>query len=274
MSKHSVISVVIPVYNEEKYLPICLSSLQQQTYSPLEIIVVDDGSTDKSIQIAKRYQVKMYKQKHQGPGAARNVGVAKSSGSIIVFADADMRYDKKYVEKLTQPIREGKTIGTFNKEEYVANPENIWSKCWNINSGLPNNRRLPVDNPTTQGVFRAIKKEYFIKGKGFATNEGYTDDGSLSEKIHKSAIHAEGAICYHYNPSSLPEVYYSARWIGRAVIFQPTIINFLRYSPVNSLRVALKYVKKGAPMAIIPFKIIYDAGMFAGIFMKNGTTAK
>jgi glycosyltransferase involved in cell wall biosynthesis len=274
MHKQPLVSVVIPVYNEQKYLDACITSLLHQSYTNKEIIVVDDGSTDQSLQIAQKYKLHILKQHHHGPGAARNRGVNAARGEIIVLADADMRYDEKYIEKLTQPIRDKQAIGTFVKEEYVANPQNIWSRCWSCNAGLPSNRRLPENYHDTENAFRAIRKDYFLKGQGYETNEGYTDDGSLSDKINVRASNAPGAKSFHYNPSSLDEVFYSARWIGRSKLFQPNLTNFLRFTPLNSLRISIKYLCSGAPLAIILFKLVFDAGMFTGIFLRNGQTAK
>jgi glycosyltransferase involved in cell wall biosynthesis len=274
MKKPPLISVIIPVYNEEKYLDYCLSSLSKQSYIKKEIIIVDDCSADNSLKICKKYQVKIFRQSHQGPGAARNLGVAHAKGEIIVLADADMKYEKDYIKNLIKPIILGKAIGTFVKQEYVANPENIWSRCWSINSGLPPNRRLPENYPETENAFRAILKKYFLKGKGYDIHEGYSDDSSLSRKINLKALNAPAAVSYHFNPSSLSEVFYSARWIGRSAMFQQNIITFLRYSPLNSFRVSMKYIKRGAPYDIIPFKLVYDFGMFVGIFLSHGNRAK
>lgn len=269
-----LVSIVVPVYNEEKYLESCIRSLIQQVYKPFEIIIIDDGSSDKSMEIAKKFPVKILKQIHKGPGAARNKGVHFSKGKIIVLADADMRYDKNYIKFLIKPILKNQAVGTFVKEEYVANPENIWSKCWSINSGLPFNRRLPKDYKDRANAFRAILRTYFMKGGGYETDEGYTDDSSLSKKINKDAINAKGAKSYHYNPSTLSEVYYSARWIGRSNLFSPTIVNLLRYSFANSIRVGIKYLLKKAPIQILIFKIVFDFGMFSGIFLSGKETSK
>jgi glycosyltransferase involved in cell wall biosynthesis len=274
MKKTPLVSVIIPVYNEEKYLDFCLSSLSNQSYPKKEIIIVDDGSTDKGLEICQKFNVQILRQEHQGPGAARNLGVAHAKGEIIVLADADMRYDRKYIENLIKPILLGEAIGTFIKEEYVANPENIWSRCWNINAGLPQDRRLPEDYPDTENAFRAIQKKYFLQGEGYDIHEGYCDDSSLSRKINIKAKNSPDAISYHYNPSSLSEVFYSARWIGRSVLFRPGIISFLRYSLLNSLRISMKYILRGAPYAIIPFKVVFDFGMFIGIFLSHGKRAK
>ena len=64
------ITVVIPVYNEEKSIARCLISLQGQTTKPIEIVVVDDGSTDRTVALVKKFPVALVKQNHQGPGAA------------------------------------------------------------------------------------------------------------------------------------------------------------------------------------------------------------
>ena len=274
MKTSPLVSVIIPVYNEELYLSHCLQSLKNQTYKNVEIILVDDGSTDASSEVAKQFGVTILKQKHRGAGAARNKGVLFSKGEIIALLDADMKYDKKYIEKLIAPILEGSVVGTFNKEELVANTGNIWSRCWSINSGLPYNRRLPVNYSNTENVFRAIKKSYFIKKRGFNESEGYTDDSSLSKKLNLRSVNAVGAISYHYNPSSLAEVFFSARWIGRGKIYRPNIFNFLRFSPINSIRVGVKYLLHGAPITILLFKLVYDAGAFMGIFFSNNKTYK
>lgn len=274
MKKLPLVSVVLPFYNEEKYLNACLTSLISQSYKNLEIIVIDDGSTDKSVDIIEKYPVKVLKQEHKGPGAARNLGANYARGEIIVFADSDMCFDKRYIENIVKPIVENRSIGTFTKEEFVANYDNLWSRCWSINSGMPFDRRLPINYPETENAFRAILKEYFLKSGGFAINEGYTDDSSISKKIKIKAVNAKGAICYHYNPASITEVFLSARWIGRSKLFKPNIVNLLRFSPLNSLRVGLKYFLRGSTPAIFIFKLVYDAGMFVGIFMNSGKTFK
>ncbi len=86
-----LVTVVIPNYNYAKYLPDCLTSILEQSYSPLEIILVDDGSTDHSLLIAKRYsdRVKIVANEHGGVNAARNLGIRYSNGKYIAFCDSD-----------------------------------------------------------------------------------------------------------------------------------------------------------------------------------------
>lgn len=85
------VSVIIPVYNGRRYLAEAIESALAQNYSPMEIIVVDDGSTDGSADIANSYseQVRYFHQPNKGVAAARNSGIEKSRGELIAFLDAD-----------------------------------------------------------------------------------------------------------------------------------------------------------------------------------------
>lgn len=99
------ISVIVPVYNAEKYLKKCLLSVINQTYKDWELILVDDGSTDKSPQIIDNIgkrdaRIKVIHQKNAGPGVARNHGLEIAMGDYIVFLDSDDFIDKEYFELL------------------------------------------------------------------------------------------------------------------------------------------------------------------------------
>lgn len=89
-----LISVVIPVYNAEKFLDKCLFSLKYQTFPRFEVLCIDDGSTDQSVEIIKRYvqsdsRFKFFSQKHQFSGVARNLGIKNAKGEYLLFLDAD-----------------------------------------------------------------------------------------------------------------------------------------------------------------------------------------
>ena len=105
--KKQIVSIVIPVYNGEKYIEECINSLQQQTYENIEIIVVDDGSKDATKAIVKNIskvdkRVVYIGQENAGVSAARNNGILKSSGQYITFVDADDSVQKDYIEYLYQ----------------------------------------------------------------------------------------------------------------------------------------------------------------------------
>ncbi|MEK9169535.1 MAG: glycosyltransferase family A protein [Patescibacteria group bacterium] len=95
------VSVVIPVYNEEKYIKKCLDSLMKQTEKPDEIIVVDNNCTDKTIEIVKKYKdIKIIKEKKQGMIPARNAGFDKTKNEIIAKCDADTILPPNWIKNI------------------------------------------------------------------------------------------------------------------------------------------------------------------------------
>jgi len=100
MKAKAKISVIIPVYNGEKYLAQCFENILCQTYKNLEIIVVNDGSTDKTAEIASMYPVKLINQKNSGVSAARNAGIDCATGDYIHFMDVDDLINLEFYEKM------------------------------------------------------------------------------------------------------------------------------------------------------------------------------
>ena len=89
-----IISIILPVYNAEKYLGKCLDSLKVQTFPDIEILCVDDGSQDGSRRICEEYMLagkrfKLLSQPNSGPAAARNLGLRNAAGRYLMFCDAD-----------------------------------------------------------------------------------------------------------------------------------------------------------------------------------------
>ena len=89
-----LVSVIVPVYNVAQYLPKCLNSILSQTYTELEILLVDDGSTDESGAVCDEYaardhRIRVIHQKNQGPGYARNAGLDAATGELLMFVDPD-----------------------------------------------------------------------------------------------------------------------------------------------------------------------------------------
>ena len=111
-SKDPVISIIIPVYNTEKYLRRCLDSIVAQTYKDFECILVDDGSTDGSGMICDEYtkrdsRFKVIHKENEGVSAARNDGVSAASGEWIAFADSDDWMERNMLEELMNKTSEG-----------------------------------------------------------------------------------------------------------------------------------------------------------------------
>lgn len=207
-----IASIVIPTHNEEKDIPLCLKSLGQQSLKDFEIIIVDDGSKDNTIKIVQEFsKVKLIKGQHKGPGFSRNLGARHARGNVLVFVDADMTFDKDYLKNLISPIlKNSKTIGTTHELEIVNNISNIWSRCWG-------KIRVSKEEAKDVKVFRAIRKDIFLKLGGFDPKYGYADDQSLWFNHKIRPIVARNAICYHRNPETLKAVYKQSRWIGASI---------------------------------------------------------
>jgi glycosyltransferase involved in cell wall biosynthesis len=226
-SKKSKISVIIPVYNEEEDISTCISSLNKQSKKPSEIIVVDDGSSDDSLNVISKFKgVKILQQDHKGPGAARNLGAKKANGDILIFVDSDMSFDKDYIKNLVLPLERNKEIvGTTHNYEEVKINKTIWSKLWG-------NIRVDEDSAKDVKIFRAIRKNKFLEFGGFDSKYGYADDQTFWYKYNIRPYVAINTVCYHRNPESLKSTYKQARWIGaswkeRFLVFRMPAVNYL-----------------------------------------------
>ena len=102
---NDIISIIIPMYNAEKFIGRLLNCLKEQTYKNLEIIIVNDGSTDNSLEIAKKYKkedkrINIVDIENNGVGNARNVGIKGATGRYITFLDADDYIEHNMYEKI------------------------------------------------------------------------------------------------------------------------------------------------------------------------------
>lgn len=100
-----LVSIVVPVYNKEKYIKNCINSIRQQTYLNVEILIIDDGSKDNSFSIINSLskidgRIRVFRQENLGVSSARNLGISKAKGSYLIFIDADDYVATDYVEHL------------------------------------------------------------------------------------------------------------------------------------------------------------------------------
>lgn len=133
-----IISIIIPNYNGEEYLSKCLESVLLQTFKDFEIICVDDGSTDNSINIIKSFQKKdsrilLFQQNQSGPGCARNLGIENSAGDYILFLDSDDILAKDALSSLYNYQIKYDVDFICGKIKYFDNITNKEIKCigWN-----------------------------------------------------------------------------------------------------------------------------------------------
>ena len=260
--------MIIPAYNEEKDLPLALSSLMKQNRNDFELIVIDDGSTDHTRQVIRdRFpKVILLEQDHQGPGAARNLGAHQAKGKILVFTDADIILEHDTLSKLVGPIEAGqhKATGWFNEKVY--DPENTWSRCWQIAHRLPLDSRMPLGYDVTQArVFRAVRKDFFWELGGFKTNLGIHDDNLSPEPVPM----LKEVTVYHKNPRGFVEVWQTAAWIGKGTVASGGKDNgykkLLTYALPKSIVVGLwRSIQFTLPQFLL-FKIYFDLAVTVGI---------
>lgn len=126
MAANIKVSVIIPVYNAEKYLRECLDSIVKQTLQEIEIICVDDGSTDNSLAILKEYKqkderLKIIEQANRGAGAARNAGMVLAQGEYLAFMDADdLYYPTALAQAYVAAVKEKADMLAFGAEYFTA----------------------------------------------------------------------------------------------------------------------------------------------------------
>lgn len=267
------VSVVLPVYNEERYIATCLASLLAQQECSFEIWVVDDGSTDATVAIIKEFmarddRVRLLQQAHQGPGKARNLAAQHAQGAVLAFCDGDMAFDPLYLARLIEPIERGEVLGTFSKNEFVANWDNVWARCWNLNDGIATNKRHPENWPDQHEVFRAVDRQAFLNAQGFQSR-GSGDDATLATKLGSLAQAVPEAVCYHYNPESLGEAFRSARWYARGKRIPATWRNIVQHTLPMSLKSSLKRAVKYRLPHFIVLKAVVDTGILIGLLEKR-----
>ena len=206
--KKKRLSVIIPTYNEEKDILNCLESLKNQSYKNMEILVIDDGSTDNTRKLVRKFQkIKLIEGEHRGPGFSRNLGAKKAKGEILIFVDADMTFDKDYLKDLVKPILKDKNLlGTEEQFQTATNLNTFWSRCYGKYRSNPFNEKGKV--------FRAIRKKEFLEMGGFDPQYGYSDDQTFLFKYDKKSKVAKGAKCFHNNPSTMKEVFAQSIWMG------------------------------------------------------------
>lgn len=153
---NKLISIIVPVFNVEKYIEKCLKSLINQTYKNIEVIIIDDGSTDSSGIICDKYskydkRIKVIHRKNEGVSTARNEGMKQAKGDYIFFIDSDDYLDFDVIDKMVEElenadiikishklikdnkeIRRILNVGIFSKEEYIEKvlTGNIGGHSW------------------------------------------------------------------------------------------------------------------------------------------------
>ncbi len=198
------LSIVVPVFNEEKYISSCLDSLQNQKVKPDEIIIVDNNCTDKTIQIAKKHKTTIIKEKKQGMIYARNAGFNFAHGDILARCDADTILPKNWIKKIKENFKDNKTDAlacmVMFYDHWLLKKSDFFTKLYF------KLMKLLFKHETLAGPGMALTKKVWEKVK----NEVCLDDKKVHEDIDLS-IHIAKYGQIKFDPNLI--TYASARRI-------------------------------------------------------------
>jgi len=203
-------SVIIPAFNAAQTLDRCLAALNAQTMprGEYEIIVVDDGSTDDTATVASRYSVRYLKQRHRGPSAARNLGIANARGEIVLFTDSDTEPTPNWIEMMLVPFADQSVAGA--KGTYRTRQREWMARFVQIEyeeKYARMSRARTVDVIDTYSA--AYRREAALFDGGF--DESYpsasVEDAEFSFRLAKHGyrlVFNPDAIVFHQHATSLP----------------------------------------------------------------------
>ncbi len=258
------VSVVVAAFNEEEHIARLLRSLNDQTLRPQEVLVANDGSDDRTAEIADRLGAVVLQLPHRGPAVARNIAARAARGDVLVFLDGDMACAPEFLERLVAPVAAGHAVGTFTREIYLANPENHWARAYAALRWSPPDRLLPTDFPDRWDNFRAVRRDRFLAVGGY-DDVGYGEDMTLAPKLGEKAHAAPGAICFHFHPSSIREVFENGRWVGRGAAVRTLRHPWRTHSLPRAVHIALRQIREGRTPWVLPARIVYHLGVWLGL---------
>ncbi len=207
------VTVIIPAYNEEYHIEKCLESIKKVNYprNKIEVIVIDDGSTDDTRKIVSSFDVKLIKGKHEGVGVSRNLGIKKSTGKIILFLDADETINKNFIIEVVKPFRDEKIIAVDSSYKLVN--KGIIPKLHFL--------RILLGIDYEDSVFPKICRKKTIKDIGMIKPKfGYYDDWDFKVRMSKKGklVRVKEAICGKIEPENLREMWRQNKWAGESIV--------------------------------------------------------
>jgi len=184
-------SIIIPMYNTEKYIDKCLSSVFSQTFKDYEVVVVNDGSTDRSLSIAQTYKCTIINQNNMGLSVSRNNGVKKAKGDYIIFLDSDDYIEKDLLKEINKSLKNNPDLVRFQIQDVKDNKvikKYIEEKFYGY-FGVKAFDKIVKYHYVENAWCYAIKRKYYLKEKfEFAPGMVHEDFGLIPLIIMKSSL--------------------------------------------------------------------------------------
>jgi glycosyltransferase involved in cell wall biosynthesis len=268
-----LVSIVIPTRNSEKTLPLCLESIKRQTYRNIEVIVVDNHSTDRTVEIAERYGARVYTK---GPerSVQKNYGALKARGELVYFIDSDFVLHPKTVEECVELIKQGYDAVIVLNISYPG---------YSLVAKARYFERLSYYGSNVYEAARFIKKDLFIKVGGFDEKLYANEDYDLHQRLVRAGARIartrQSFEIHMGEPRSVKE------FIIKSLYYGPSIRNYVKKNPnimhVSPLRPTflkreyIAYVGRRWPpgLVVVPLlKTIQATAVLLGFILHPNTS--
>ena len=178
-------SIIIPVYNVEDYIKKCLDSVFNQTYKDFEVIVVNDGTKDNSMDIVKNYDVKIINQENSGLSEARNTGVKNAKGEYLVFLDSDDFIEKDLLKEINKSLKNKPDVVRYQIQDFKNNEvtEKYEEEPFDNLDGIKAFEKICKYHYIENAWAYAINREYYNKEKFSFKKNTYHEDFGLTPLI-------------------------------------------------------------------------------------------
>ncbi len=272
MTMAAMISIIVPIYNQERYLEKCLQSILYQSFQDFELVLVNDGSTDASLKIMKKYndhypsKIKIINKENGGLSSARNAGLEKATGKYVTFIDSDDYIDKDYLKTLIEVAeKNGSDVVCSGQYKVKEDGEIIKKINFHPQDGKCLMRRLNIsgkiyrreylskwdivfpvgktyeDNSFNLQALFLTKKSYFLEYAGYYQ---VVHEGSITSK----PIRAESLPLAEWE-SCIQKVLSNADSVIDVELFEFTVLSFFTYFLFVRLR-KREYLKNGEKKAV------------------------
>ena len=176
------VSVIIPALNEEEHIEACLLSIKTQTLKPLEIIVCDGNSEDKTREIARKYADKVLIEKRRSAAAERQKGAMLAKGDILAFIDSDSIADPRWLEQIAKAFSNKQVSGTYGPVLiFDGNPLDRFMSRYIFTQYIKLSHML--GKPSPAGINMAVRRGSFLKVKGFDISLKTMEDIELFKRL-------------------------------------------------------------------------------------------
>jgi glycosyltransferase involved in cell wall biosynthesis len=229
LREESLVSIIIPTFNSARFLEQCITSIKKQTHWRLEVIVVDDGSTDSTLEIAERYGCNVVKNPKRGRAEAKNEGAKHSSGKYLLFVDSDMELTRNVVSKCVELADDNPSVGGIVIPEHSIG-DSFWTRvrdferCFYAGSIVESARFFPAKLAVEVG--------------GFEEDLVFFEESTLPYKIQRKGYNVFARVklpIFHHE-----ENFQLLRWLEKKFRYGKTLHSYKRkYSGYSKMQIGI-----------------------------------